>query len=993
MKTAIHLVAIVLFVVSAVELRADEAKPPELTAEEQKLTAEAKRLTAEAAQLHQLSRQEEAVVKLHDALGHLQTIFPASKYPDGQSDVARTLNNLGFVKQGMASFDEALKYYVQAYEMRQRLFPAVKFPNGDPELANSLTNLGSVLLAMGSHKKALEFHEQALTMKQRLYPASRYPDGHYDLAGSLGNVGSALYVMGSYEQAVGVLERALEMKRKQYTAAHFPDGHPNLASGLNNLGLALQAMGSFEKSLSAFEQVVAMHLKLYSTAKFPDGHPELARSLNNLGTALSNLGFHEKALGYHEQSLAIKQKLYPTSKYPNGHPELATGLNNLGSMLLALGAKEKALTHHEQALVMWRKIYPPDKYPDGTLETATSLTNLGNTSRFLGLGDNALDFHQQALAMTRKLYPAPQWPDGHPDLAANLHNVGGELHAKGSPEKALGFYEEALVMQRRLLERDLRTAPEAQTLDRIAAFPGTRNSYFSAAVRFPETAAKTYDTVWAQKGAVMSLLSRRNLAAFVRRRTSDEVRRDYERLAEARQHLAQLLAHPGKDRVARDKQLAQRTDERDHLERRLAQQLPMLERELALAALGPSDLLTAMPAQTALLDFVRCEHSEKGKDTRWHYLAFVLAAGQPIRRVALGDAEAIDRAIHSWRRAIDLRQDPSPAPSDLGKSVWGPISQHLPPDTKTLFFSTDGDLARIPWAALPVGKDRVLLEDYAIATVPHGPFLLEHLKYPRKFEGKESTFALGGLEYGVKWPALPGTRIELDSMISLAPGERDAASGDAATAERVAKALPKARYAHFATHGEFRADEFAAEKKRELDARKNWVEGQDIRRVAAKNPLGFVGLVLSGGEVLTGLSILDLNLDNLKLVTLSACETGLGEYTGGKGVENLQMVFHIAGAENVVASLWKVSDSATAALMAKFYHELWVNKREPLAALREAQLFIYHHPESIPDLAGERGAPKQKEALAAKSTGASPVARKTADTKLWAAFVLSGVGR
>jgi len=81
MKTAIHLVAIVLFVVSAVELRADEAKPPELTAEEQKLTAEAKRLTAEAAQLHQLSRQEEAVVKLHDALGHLQTIFPASKYP------------------------------------------------------------------------------------------------------------------------------------------------------------------------------------------------------------------------------------------------------------------------------------------------------------------------------------------------------------------------------------------------------------------------------------------------------------------------------------------------------------------------------------------------------------------------------------------------------------------------------------------------------------------------------------------------------------------------------------------------------------------------------------------------------------------------------------------------------------------------------------------------------------------------------------------------
>ena len=96
----------------------------------------------------------------------------------------------------------------------------------------------------------------------------------------------------------------------------------------------------------------------------------------------------------------------------------------------------------------------------------------------------------------------------------------------------------------------------------------------------------------------------------------------------------------------------------------------------------------------------------------------------------------------------------------------------------------------------------------------------------------------------------------------------------------------------------------------------------------------------------------------------------------------------------MVASLWNVNDAATAALMAKFYHELWVNKKTPIEALREAQLTIYRRPDLIPDLAGERGPPKLKEAVAMKTTGTSPVAReKRADTKLWAAFVLSGVGR
>jgi CHAT domain-containing protein len=50
--------------------------------------------------------------------------------------------------------------------------------------------------------------------------------------------------------------------------------------------------------------------------------------------------------------------------------------------------------------------------------------------------------------------------------------------------------------------------------------------------------------------------------------------------------------------------------------------------------------------------------------------------------------------------------------------------------------------------------------------------------------------------------------------------------------------------------------------------------------------------------------------------------------------------FHLGGCKNVVASLWKVDDDATAALMAVFYHELWVKGAPPLQALRRAQLAL-----------------------------------------------------
>jgi CHAT domain-containing protein len=76
------------------------------------------------------------------------------------------------------------------------------------------------------------------------------------------------------------------------------------------------------------------------------------------------------------------------------------------------------------------------------------------------------------------------------------------------------------------------------------------------------------------------------------------------------------------------------------------------------------------------------------------------------------------------------------------------------------------------------------------------------------------------------------------------------------------------------------------------------------------------------------------------LVVLSGCETALGKEVRGEGLVGLTQGFLYTGAKQVVASLWRVEDRATAELMARFYQGLLVEGRAPAAALRQAQLAI-----------------------------------------------------
>jgi CHAT domain-containing protein len=259
----------------------------------------------------------------------------------------------------------------------------------------------------------------------------------------------------------------------------------------------------------------------------------------------------------------------------------------------------------------------------------------------------------------------------------------------------------------------------------------------------------------------------------------------------------------------------------------------------------------------------------------------------------------------------------------------------------------------------------------------------------------------------LKWDYLAGTTTELQRIKGLARGLNvQALSGSEASTRHVRAELPRASIAHLATHGFFADAKFRSvlQLDEKLFDRATLPDRDSARRIGAgaRSPLVLSGLVLAGASradtadrgILSADDLTRLDLRKLDLPVLSACETGLGESGGGEGVFGLQRAFHIAGSRNVIASLWKVNDEATAALMVLFYRYLWEQKLSPIQALRKAQLALYHNPGKLRVWsAGGRGI-NLKEVYT--GTGKRPAEVKPTgktNPKLWAAFSLSGLGR
>ena len=89
--------------------------------------------------------------------------------------------------------------------------------------------------------------------------------------------------------------------------------------------------------------------------------------------------------------------------------------------------------------------------------------------------------------------------------------------------------------------------------------------------------------------------------------------------------------------------------------------------------------------------------------------------------------------------------------------------------------------------------------------------------------------------------------------------------------------------------------------------------------------------------ILTAAEAGTLNLKGTKLVVMSACQTGLGDLRSGEGVMGLRRGFIQAGTQNLLMTLWPVSDSLTVAVMKNFYAKAMAKDGDAPVALAEVQ--------------------------------------------------------
>ncbi len=280
---------------------------------------------------------------------------------------------------------------------------------------------------------------------------------------------------------------------------------------------------------------------------------------------------------------------------------------------------------------------------------------------------------------------------------------------------------------------------------------------------------------------------------------------------------------------------------------------------------------------------------------------------------------------------------------------WLPLKQHLK-NIKRVYLSRDGVFNQLNLNTLknPVTEKYLLDELELIYVTNTGDLLREDDAIIKKADavlvGRPSyDFAVSHSsqqpKYGTRYVMteelasfkdqefadLPGTEEEINRIEKALVTSKISVvtyKGETALEENV-KAVNSPMILHLATHGFFVDD-----------------------ATSTVNPMIRSGLILAGVKnaeqnesadgILTAYEATNLNLDKTSLVVLSACETGLGEVRNGEGVYGLQRAIMVAGAHNLLMSLWKVDDEATALLMISLYNDWQPGHNQQ--AFRNAQL-------------------------------------------------------
>lgn len=843
-------------------------------------------------------------------------------------EASMILNNLGEWYWNMGLNGKAVEFYEKAYSIREKVRGA-----DHPSTANVLLNLGVVAKDKGNYQEGAKYLEKAVNIFLTQDGANSLRVGKLYY-----NLGVLNRESGSQTQAENYLQNALGIFRQQSQRPF--DLEALVIRGLANLKADQNQLA---ESIRLRREV----LKLQGAAYGSD-HYEIAVTLDNIGVDFRELGLLDSSLYYHQRALNVLEN------DPNALLKAANVHNNLADTYIAKKDWEAARTNTRRALIHQQEILG-DRHP--------ALAYSYNTLARIALAENrptqALEYAHAGLAANHESLTAIDNFSESPATGYLRHDyyfeslfLKAEALQEPNPIAALRQYQVAdqvlTAAKNSLISREDKIN-QSQNVYRLtqAAIPlclqlqatTQQEAYLAAAFYFAEKS----------KASVLLQSINANSAKHFAGIPDSLIAREEQLQSDINFYSLQLADRPDSSQIAllQEELLASRKAYKtliDDFERNFP---AYYELRYADPIVGEKNLQEALPAGTALISYFT------GKNEL--YIFYLDKDRHTVYQTAID--ETFPEEIAAYRQTINERYDD--AYPVMARRLYPKLFPfQLPASIKNLVLVPDGQLTTIPFEALlreEVGENATfsslpyLLRDFHMSYAPSASLYHQlHsgnpaadnedevkglLAYAPVFgEEAETTPATRDLLENFKGEQrmytpdgqyitpLPGTAFELDTITRIFSSRQVPVQSylhAEATEERIkSPSINSCEYLHIATHG------FINEDQPDLSGLLFYPDTSSTEND-----------ILSSGEVYS------LKL-RAKLVVLSACETGMGKINTGEGILGLSRAFLYAGAGNLIVSLWKVDDRATADLMAGFYsHHLQIGERMPFQqSLRQAKL-------------------------------------------------------
>lgn len=884
-------------------------------------------------------------------------------YGNNSAGTAPFVDRLAAVYRAMGRLDDAERHLLRARDLiRNELGPNHAY------MVSALNNLAGLYKEMGRYKEAERIYLQALDIQKTLPDEDKGGE-----TGLLSNLAVLYMHISRYSDAEPLLKRVLAIAEKSAQPDWLSQRmHLSMDRQRLEWGRRMQNLANLYFNMRRYEDAEALTLKalqLYQPILGAD-HPEVARAKNDLGVLYTATGRYAKA----EKILAeaVNSALMAYGDKPQ--PVVAEYYVNLAQVYQELGDSRSSLLFAEHALKIFRSTLG-----EGNPKTLSCLNNIAVIHINLGNYKTAEALLRGVISTTRDLLG-----EDDASLATAMFNLGSVLAAQGFHAEASGQFAGAIRIDEQRREDAFQILSEQQKLNYVSGMLQQVKRYLSHIQQygpFSQQAVSEAMNSWLRwKGAVQEAQGRYGAALY---RSDDPlVQQKFDALARIRRDLAAAQLFGG--------QVAQRSEAVRSLEREkqaLEAELSRLSKGYALenmlgridagrlSALLPADSVYIDFAEVTMLDFRLQMPGEP------HYLAFILLPGgrEPVRLVDIAERKVLDALVSSYlaemkKKAAGLSSHDQGRldgyATQLHSMLLKPLIPHLQ-GRRNLFVSPDGALNLMPLEVLKGDHGRYVAEDYQINYIASGRDLARgsnpepagsrqaviiadpDFDLAQQREWSEATVRKGGqanLFSGLRFDRLPDTKQEADSIATVLKGAGyriDSFQGGRAVEENLF-GVKNPRILHIATHGYFldteRSAPAVASRGLKVSFKTSLVEGlnRDI-----PNPMLRSGIVLAGANrsigsgtdagLVSAERVLGLRLHGTDLVTLSACETGLGDVRAGEGVFGLKRAFLLSGARTVVMSLWSVPSLETTALMTDFY-TLMSQGNSKGQALRQARL-------------------------------------------------------